>query len=58
MPVLTKMVEYGADLYKGGKSSAMALVPYKKYKKELERCIEQKRSTEHVMDDMIGAFER
>ncbi len=58
MPLLVKMIELGADMYKGGESSAMELIAVKKHRRELERCIEQKRRVSHVMDDMIDTFER
>lgn len=58
MPLLSKMIGYGADMYKGGEISAVALIPSAKYKTALKRMSEQKRCSDLVLDGMIEAFER
>ena len=60
MPYLEKLVEYGADceLKDDSGLSALDRIPYKKYRKELERCIEQKQNSDRAVDGMIEAFER
>ena len=60
MPYLVDMFVRGADftLKDNGGLSTLDRIPYKKYRKELERCIEQKQNSDRAVDGMIEAFER
>ena len=60
MPYLVDMFDRGADftLKDNGGLNTLDRIPYKKYRKELERCIEQKQSSDRAVDGMIEAFER